>query len=70
MDAIHASTRAAGAFPPGHWMLCQNTVHHLQSGDAIFFTADVPHAYRNVGAVDALMYLAMSYSDSVGDWLP
>ena len=45
----------------------ESTVHQLQSGDAIFFTADVPHAYRNVGAVDAVMYLVMSYSDAVGD---
>jgi len=44
----------------------EGIVHHLQSGDAIFFAADVPHAYRNVGPVDAVMYLVMSYSDAVG----
>lgn len=41
-------------------------VHQLNSGDAIFFEADVPHAYRNVGTLDAVMYLVMSYSDTVG----
>jgi transcriptional regulator with XRE-family HTH domain len=44
----------------------ESVVHQLQSGDAIFFGADVPHAYRNVGPVDAVMYLVMSYSDAVG----
>jgi transcriptional regulator with XRE-family HTH domain len=35
--------------------------HHLGTGDAIAFDADVPHAYRNAGAVDAVMYLVMTY---------
>jgi transcriptional regulator with XRE-family HTH domain len=34
----------------------------LEEGDAIVFQADVPHAYRNVGARDALMYLVMTYA--------
>ena len=45
----------------------ESVVHELQNGDAIFFGADVPHAYRNVGPTDAVMYLVMSYSDAVGD---
>ena len=44
----------------------ESVVHELQTGDAIFFGADVPHAYRNVGPTDAVMYLVMSYSDAVG----
>lgn len=35
--------------------------HHLGTGDAISFDADVPHAYRNPGNVDAVMYLVMTY---------
>jgi transcriptional regulator with XRE-family HTH domain len=37
----------------------------LQTGDAILFTADAPHVYRNRGKVDARMYLVMTYADSV-----
>jgi transcriptional regulator with XRE-family HTH domain len=36
-------------------------VHALAAGDAILFDADVAHAYRNVGDVDALLYLVMTY---------
>jgi transcriptional regulator with XRE-family HTH domain len=35
--------------------------HALSAGDSILFDADVPHAYRNTGAVDALLYLVMTY---------
>jgi transcriptional regulator with XRE-family HTH domain len=35
--------------------------HHLGTGDAISFDADVPHAYRNPGSADAVMYLVMTY---------
>lgn len=35
----------------------------LGAGDAIRFEADVPHAYRNVGQDDAVMYLVMTYID-------
>jgi len=38
----------------------------LGPGDAIVFHADVAHAYVNAGAVDAVMYLVMTYADSVG----
>ena len=40
--------------------------HRLEQGDAIVFEADVPHAYRNVGAGEALMYLVMTYAETVG----
>jgi transcriptional regulator with XRE-family HTH domain len=42
------------------------TVHRLQTGDAIMFEADVPHSYRNVSAVTAVMYLVMTYVETVG----
>ncbi|RJF88971.1 helix-turn-helix domain-containing protein [Oleomonas cavernae] len=36
----------------------------LNPGDSIRFEADVPHAYRNVGREDAVMYLVMTYVDA------
>jgi transcriptional regulator with XRE-family HTH domain len=41
-------------------------VHALSPGDAVIFEADAPHSYRNSGAVEAIMYLVMTYADSVG----
>lgn len=38
----------------------------LKSEDAILFAADVPHSYRNLGAKTAVMYLVMTYTDSIG----
>ena len=35
--------------------------HRLAQGDAILFDADVPHAYRNTGEGEAVLYLVMSY---------
>jgi len=40
--------------------------HRLGAGDAILFEADVPHSYRNPGADKAVMYLVMTYIESVG----
>jgi transcriptional regulator with XRE-family HTH domain len=40
--------------------------HTLQTGDAILFTADTPHVYRNRGKSDAQMFLVMTYADTVG----
>lgn len=39
------------------------TQHHLEAGDAIVFGADVAHAYANVGSVEAVMYLVMTYAN-------
>lgn len=39
--------------------------HRLQTGDAIFFEADVPHAYRNPSSTPLTMYLVMSYANRV-----
>lgn len=44
----------------------EGTLHRLKPGDAILFDADVPHLYRNVGPIDAVMYLVMTYADRVG----
>jgi transcriptional regulator with XRE-family HTH domain len=40
--------------------------HVLAAGDAILFEADVAHVYRNVGNVDAIMFLVMTYAETVG----
>jgi mannose-6-phosphate isomerase-like protein (cupin superfamily) len=38
----------------------------LTEGDAILFEADVRHSYRNLGATEAVVYLVMTYVDTVG----
>jgi mannose-6-phosphate isomerase-like protein (cupin superfamily) len=40
--------------------------HVLKADDAILFEADVPHAYRNMGTKQAVMYLVMTYVDTIG----
>lgn len=42
------------------------TAHRLGPGDAIVFEADAPHGYRNLVAGDALMYLVMTYAETIG----
>lgn len=37
--------------------------HHLDTGDAIVFEADVPHVYANPGAKECVMYLVMTYAE-------
>ena len=39
--------------------------HQLDTGDAIFFEADVPHSYRNPGSANLTIYLVMSYANRV-----
>ncbi|HSY41456.1 MAG TPA: XRE family transcriptional regulator [Polyangia bacterium] len=41
-----------------------NVAHRLEVGDAILFSADVPHSYRNGGAAEAVMYLVMTYVEN------
>lgn len=41
-------------------------LHRLNTGDSITFEADAPHAYRNAGKGDAVMYLVMVYAEEVG----
>jgi transcriptional regulator with XRE-family HTH domain len=38
----------------------------LQAEDAIRFQADVPHCYRNLGAKTAILYLVMTYAETIG----
>jgi transcriptional regulator with XRE-family HTH domain len=38
-----------------------DVAHRLEVGDAILFSADVPHRYRNLGGAEAVMYLVMTY---------
>ncbi|HSB18690.1 MAG TPA: XRE family transcriptional regulator [Anaeromyxobacteraceae bacterium] len=38
----------------------------LRAGDAIVFEADAPHVYRNPGDAEAVMYLVMTYAETVG----
>jgi transcriptional regulator with XRE-family HTH domain len=40
--------------------------HALSRGDAIVFEADSPHAYRNPGDEEAVMFLVMTYAETVG----
>ena len=40
--------------------------HVLSEGDAVIFEADCPHSYRNLGAVEATLYLVMTYVETVG----
>jgi transcriptional regulator with XRE-family HTH domain len=40
--------------------------HRLETGDSILFEADTPHAYRNPGRSDAVMYLVMTYAEAIG----
>lgn len=40
--------------------------YRLVAGDAIAFTADVPHAYVNAGSDECWMCLVMSYASSLG----
>jgi transcriptional regulator with XRE-family HTH domain len=41
-------------------------MHTLHADDAILFEADVAHTYRNRGALTAVIYLVMTYVESVG----
>jgi len=38
----------------------------LAAGDAILFEADLPHAYRNIGDTETVIYLVMTYASRVG----
>lgn len=46
-------------------MIVGDERHALAQGDAILFEADVPHVYRNPGAVEAVMYLVMTYAEKI-----
>jgi transcriptional regulator with XRE-family HTH domain len=67
----------ADAHPPGtseNLVVVAGTVeidvagdtHRLDTGDSILFEADTPHAYRNAGRSEAVMYLVMTYAEEIG----
>jgi transcriptional regulator with XRE-family HTH domain len=71
------SVEQADAHPPGTIenlivtsgsleMVVGSEKHALGAGDAILFEADVPHLYRNVGGVELVMYLVMTYAEKTG----
>ena len=43
-----------------------STDKFTDTGDSILFEADSPHAYRNVGRTEAVMYLVMTYAEEIG----
>ena len=45
---------------------CAGDTHRLEAGDSILFEADSPHAYRNPGRSEAVMYLVMTYAEEIG----
>lgn len=71
------SAEHADAHPPGtteNLMVARGSLEiesagrceALKQGDAIMFKADVPHVYRNPGDGEAIMYLVMTYAETVG----
>lgn len=38
----------------------------LSEGDAILFEADVPHSYRNLATEEAILFLVMTYVETIG----
>lgn len=67
----------ADAHPPGtteNLVVTAGTVeidaggdtHRLEAGDSILFEADTPHAYRNPGQSESVMYLVMTYAEEIG----
>ena len=71
------SVEDADAHPPGtseNLVLTAGTLeidvagdtHRLETGDSILFEADTPHAYRNPGRVESVMYLVMTYAEEIG----
>ncbi|NVB82044.1 MAG: helix-turn-helix domain-containing protein [Kofleriaceae bacterium] len=71
------SVEDADAHPPGtteNLVVTAGTIeidvagdtHRLDTGDSILFEADTPHAYRNPGKTEAVMYLVMTYAEEIG----
>jgi transcriptional regulator with XRE-family HTH domain len=44
----------------------EGATHALHQGDAIVFEADSAHVYRNPGEGETVMYLVMTYAETVG----
>ncbi len=66
-DAHEPGTRENLVVTSGHLELTIGGVRHeLGKGDAIVFTADVPHAYVNAGNEECWIYLVMTYAKGKG----
>ena len=48
-------------------MTVDGSTYSLGGGDAIYFNAEAPHVYRNVGTSEAVLYLVMTYHEEVMD---
>lgn len=44
-------------------LLVGKEAHHLETGDAIVFEADVAHTYSNASSKECVMYLVMTYAE-------
>lgn len=68
----HAEAHAAGTVE--NLVVAQGAIeieagghrHALGAGDAIMFEADAPHVYRNRARGESILYLVMTYADTVG----
>lgn len=61
-EAHRAGTRENLVIVTGRLeLVVGETRHELERGDAILFSADVPHAYVNPGSEECLMHLVMTY---------
>lgn len=49
-------------------MVLPGAKHELGEGDAILFEADRPHAYKNPGDTETVMYLVMTYAALRSTW--
>lgn len=47
-------------------ILTGDGLHRLEKGDSIQFEADTPHGYHNPTDVEAVLYLVVSYTGSIG----
>jgi transcriptional regulator with XRE-family HTH domain len=77
LKLAHRAEERADAHPPGtveNFVVASGAVELeveggrelLRPGDAIVFEADSPHVYRNAGEGEAVMYLVMTYAETVG----
>jgi transcriptional regulator with XRE-family HTH domain len=48
-------------------IVVDDATFRLDAGDAIFFNAETSHSYRNTGAVEAVLYLVMTYAEEIGE---
>ena len=62
----HHSTRRAASSDRGIEIDVAGHRHSLDEGDAIMFEADGAHVYRNRARGESILYLVMTYADTVG----